>query len=360
MGDLKKEIDELKAKLDQAFDKLTVLRKQQELAGYDQQMARPDFWSDQAIAKEISVKQAKLKSEIEPWLNLSRELQELADLDELGDKSLKSELTKTLAKLNRQYDDLEFYLKFSGPHDDQDAILTIQSGAGGTDAQDWVQILQRMYIKWADIHRDIQVELVAETTGDEAGLKHTTLLFSGPYAYGRLRSEHGVHRLVRLSPFNTAHTRETSFAMVEVVPKLDQPDIVQIDDKDLKIDVFRSGGRGGQSVNTTDSAVRITHLPTGLVVSIQNERSQLQNKETALSILRAKLAHLKQEQHAEKVADLKGPNVEAAWGNQIRNYVLHPYQLVKDTRTDYQTSNVEAVMDGKIDDFIESYLTSKQ
>ena len=360
MGSLGKDISHLKAKVDQAFDTLGILKKEQELEGYQKQMEMSDFWTDQTIAKDISVKHSKLKNQIEPWLKLAKELQELSELDAMADANMVGELKSSLAKLQKTYIKLEFHLKFSGDYDEKDAIVTIQAGAGGTDAQDWTQILKRIYIRWAESHNDMKAELMDETPGEEAGLKNTTLFISGPYAYGRLRSEHGVHRLVRLSPFNTAGTRETSFAMVEVVPKIDEPKDVEIDEKDLKIDVFRAGGRGGQSVNTTDSAVRITHQPTGIVVSIQNERSQLQNKETALAILRSKLARLKEEQHIEKIADLKGPNVEAAWGNQIRNYVLHPYQMVKDTRTNHQTSDVEDVLDGKIDEFIESYLVSQE
>jgi len=359
MGGLLKDISQLKSKVDKAFDTLSIPRKEQELEEYEREMESTDFWSDQAIAKEVSIKHSKLKSLIEPWLKLARDLQDLAELDELSDSAMASELKTSFTKLSKTYDQLEFNLKFSEAYDERDAIISVQAGAGGTDAQDWAQMLQRMYLRWAEAS-GLKTELIDESAGDEAGLKSTTFSISGPYVYGKLRGEHGVHRLVRLSPFNTAHTRETSFAMVEVVPRIDQPDEAEIDDKDLKTDVFRAGGHGGQSVNTTDSAVRLTHLPTGLTVAIQNERSQLQNKETALNILRAKLAKLQLEQHADKIADLKGPNVEAAWGNQIRNYVLHPYQLVKDTRTDCQTSDVQAVLDGGIDEFIESYLVSQE
>lgn len=359
MGQLKKDIDGLKAKVDKAIDVLDIVKKQQELEGLEEQMAQADFWSDQAAAKDTSLKHAKLKGQIEPWLKLSQELEELKQLDELPDGgSMQDELAVSLSKLSETYKQLEMDLKFSGKYDSLDAIVTIQAGAGGTDAQDWVQMLQRMYIKWAENQPDMKAELIDETSGEEAGLKNTSLLISGHNAYGKLKGEHGVHRLVRLSPFNTGNTRETSFAMVEVVPKIEESSEVEIDEKDLKIDVFRAGGHGGQSVNTTDSAVRITHLPTNITVAIQNERSQLQNKETAMAILRSKLAKLKEEQRAEKISDLKGPNIEAAWGNQIRNYVLHPYQLVKDTRTGHQTSDVQAVLAGEIGEFIESYLVA--
>lgn len=359
MGQLKKDIDELKTKVDKAIDALSIVKKQQELKNLEEQMSQTDFWSDQAAAKSISLKHANLKGQIDPWLKLSQELEELKQLDDLADgDGMQDELAKSLSELSETYKQLEMDLKFSGKYDSLDAIVTIQAGAGGTDAQDWVQMLQRMYIKWAENQPGTKAELIDETSGEEAGLKNTSLLISGPNAYGKLKGEHGVHRLVRLSPFNTGNTRETSFAMVEVVPKIEESADVEIDEKDLKIDVFRAGGHGGQSVNTTDSAVRITHLPTNITVAIQNERSQLQNKETAMAILRSKLAKLKEEQRAEKISDLKGPNIEAAWGNQIRNYVLHPYQLVKDTRTGQQTSDVQAVLAGEIGEFIESYLVA--
>lgn len=356
MEELKQQSDELKGKLDGAFDKLSILPKEAELTEYAQEMSQPDFWIDQAIATEISTKHARLAKLLNPWLKLAKSLQDLIELIELGDAAMKPELQQQLEQLQNEYDDLEFSLKFAGPYDGKAVIMTIQSGAGGTDAMDWVEILQRMYTRWAETN-GLKIQLLHETPGEEAGLKNTTLKIEGEHAYGKLKGEHGVHRLVRLSPFNSAGSRETSFAFVEVVPEVDSPEELAIDEKDLKIDVYRAGGKGGQSVNTTDSAVRVTHLPTGIVVAIQNERSQLQNKETAMRILRSKLAQLQQEQHTEKIADLKGPNIEAAWGNQIRNYVMHPYTLVKDTRTGYQTSDVVTVLDGQLDGFIEAYLS---
>jgi peptide chain release factor 2 len=253
------------------------------------------------------------------------------------------------------FQDLKAELRFSGPYDSHDAILGIHAGAGGTDAQDWTQILFRMYSRWAE-QQQIGVKLIEESAGDEAGLKSVTLQLSGRDVYGHLKGEHGVHRLVRLSPFNSDNLRQTSFAKVEIMPVIDTPDEVDIDEKDLKIDVYRSGGHGGQSVNTTDSAVRITHLPTGIVVAIQNERSQLQNKEMAMTILRSRLAQLQLEQHAEKIGELKGPNEQAAWGNQIRSYVMHPYKQVKDLRTRYETSDIDGVLDGNLNPFIDAYL----
>ena len=358
MEELKKQTAELKVKLDKAFDKLGILRKQEELAEYAKEMSQPNFWSDQVIATEVSTKHAKLEKQISPWLTLASGLQDLNELLDIGDRSMSQELEQQLSALMAQYGGLESGLKFSGPYDDLSAILTIQSGAGGTDAQDWVQMLARMYTRWAE-QNNLKLKLLHESPGEEAGLKNTTLKIEGEHAYGKLKGEHGVHRLVRISPFNSGGSRETSFAMVEVVPEIDTPQELDIDEKDLKIDVYRAGGKGGQSVNTTDSAVRITHLPTGIVVAIQNERSQLQNKETALNILRSKLVQLAEQQHIDKVADLKGANVEAAWGNQIRNYVLQPYTLVKDTRSGYQTSDVQSVLDGGLNELIEQGLQSQ-
>jgi peptide chain release factor 2 len=245
-------------------------------------------------------------------------------------------------------------LAYNGPYDANGAIVGIFAGAGGVDAQDWASMLLRMYLRWAE-NSGFKTKMIDESAGEEAGLKSASFEVSGPLAYGKLKGENGVHRLVRLSPFNAQNLRQTSFAKVEILPEIDEPETVPIDEKDLKIDVFRAGGHGGQSVNTTDSAVRVTHLPTGITVSIQNERSQIQNKETAMTILRSKLAHLQLQQHKENIAELKGPNQSAEWGNQIRSYVLHPYKQVKDLRTGQESSDPKAVLDGELGQFIEAY-----
>lgn len=314
-----------------------------------------NFWQDQAKAQAVSKQLAKLQARIEPWQLLKGRLAETLELAALGDNSLDSDLKAQATTIATDLDSLKRQLAFSGPYDDSDVILSIHAGAGGTDAQDWAQMLLRMYIRWAEANK-YKLTTLDQSNGEEAGIKSVTLELSGPFAYGKLKGEHGVHRLVRLSPFNADNLRQTSFAKVEIMPKIDSPEQLELDEKDLKVDVYRAGGHGGQSVNTTDSAVRITHLPTGLTVAIQNERSQLQNKETALTILRSRLAQLKYEQHAEKLAELKGPNQSAEWGNQIRSYVLHPYKQVKDLRTRHETSDAEAVLDGKLNPFIEAYL----
>ena len=297
---------------------------------------------------------AGLRSQIEPWQILRSQISDIVELMDLGDDSMLAEFTEQLAALEAEYQERRKDLLFSGEYDNRAAILKLSAGAGGTDAQDWAEMLERMYLRWAEKH-DMQAELVERSTGEEAGIKNATYIIRGAFAYGKLRSEHGVHRLVRLSPFNADNLRQTSFALVEIMPEMDAPGEVEIDDKDLRIDIYRSGGNGGQGVNTTDSAVRITHLPTGTVVAIQNERSQLQNKETALKILKSRLAQMQLEQRAETLADLRAGE-SASWGAQIRNYVLHPYTLVKDTRTKFETHNARGVLDGDIDGFIEAYL----
>lgn len=302
-------------------------------------------------------KQSKLENEILPWTELKKSLDETTELIELNDESLGSDIKKTLDEITTKLSELKGQLKFAGPYDAHNAIISIHAGAGGTDAQDWAEMLLRMYLRWAE-KTGIKAKVLEQSSGDEAGIKSVDIELSGSFVYGKLRGEHGVHRLVRLSPFNADAKRQTSFAKVEVLPKIDAPDDVPLDESDLKIDVFRAGGHGGQSVNTTDSAVRITHIPTAITVSIQNERSQLQNKETAMTILRSKLAALQMEQHLENLSDLKGPNEQAAWGNQIRNYVLHPYNMVKDLRTGHETSNTSAVLDGEINDFINAFLVN--
>lgn len=322
-------------------------------------MQDPEFWADQSRAQSISREHSVLEKRIHFWEELLASSQELIDIQSLNDASLELEIEHNYTELFRTFTDAKKELLFSGHYDSNDVIMSIYAGAGGTDAQDWAQMLLRMYARWAE-KESLVMTLLDQSNGEEAGIKSVSFeLSGGTFLYGKLQAENGVHRLVRLSPFNADSLRQTSFARVEVVPKITEPEDVEIDEKELKVDVYRSGGKGGQSVNTTDSAVRITHIPTGLVVAIQNERSQLQNKETAMTILRSKLAQLQIEQHKEKISELKGPNEQAAWGNQIRNYVLHPYTMVKDTRTKKETTDVHAVLDGGIDQFIDAYLESQ-
>lgn len=356
MQPLKKRLADLAEQIQAAYKTLAIEDKQSQLGRLDVQLADPGIWNDSDKAQQISRDAATTRSQIEPWQKLYVETAELGELLALDDATLQDEIDKQLSLLEVEYQARRKDLLFDGEFDQHAAIIKISAGAGGTDAQDWAEMLERMYLRWAE-KSQMQVELIERSSGEEAGIKSATYSLRGPFAYGKLRSEHGVHRLVRLSPFNSDNLRQTSFALVEVLPEIDAPDEVVIDDKDLKIDVYRSGGHGGQSVNTTDSAVRVTHLPTGIVVAIQNERSQIQNKETALKILKGKLAQLQQEQHAESLADLR-TGESASWGAQIRNYVLHPYTMVKDTRTKHENRDAQGVLDGGIDEFIESYLTS--
>ncbi|HTE58488.1 MAG TPA: peptide chain release factor 2 [Verrucomicrobiae bacterium] len=355
MEQLLKHSKELQADIRTACQKLRISEQAVELAKLQERASTPDFWADSAQAQDIMKQIAGLENRTKPWLELRQLVDDLVDLLNLKDESLTPDIQKQFEEAGRTFGALKKQLRFSGVFDGNNALLSIHAGAGGTDAQDWAQMLLRMYVRWAEGH-DYGVQVIDESAGDEAGIKSTTLEITGDFVYGRLKGEHGVHRLVRLSPFNADNLRQTSFAKVEILPEIDRPDDVHIDEKELKIDVFRSGGHGGQSVNTTDSAVRITHIPTNIVVVIQNERSQLQNKETAMTILRSRLAHLKMEQHAEKLSELKGPNQSAEWGNQIRSYVLHPYKQVKDLRTRHETSDPDAVLDGKLDSFIDTYL----
>lgn len=360
MQPLKKRLQELLENIVTAYEMLHIDVKQQELTALDEQLADSDIWVNPDRAQLLAKEAASIRSQIEPWQILKLQASDLLELMELGDDSLLMEFTQQITALEAEYEARRTDLLFSGEYDSHAAILKLSSGAGGTDAQDWTEMLERMYLRWAE-KTELSVELIERSAGEEAGIKNATYSLSGPFAYGKLKSEHGVHRLVRLSPFNSDNLRQTSFALVEIMPEIDTPDKVVVDEKDLKIDVYRSGGHGGQSVNTTDSAVRITHLPTGTVVAIQNERSQIQNKETAMKILRSRLAQMQLEQHAETLADLRAGE-SASWGAQIRNYVLHPYTMVKDTRTKHEDRDASGVLDGKIDGFIEAYLkdTSQQ
>jgi peptide chain release factor 2 len=355
MEEQRKRASVLQSEINQALQKLKIQELRQQLEELRAASQQAGFWDDSAKAQEVMKQIAKLEERVKPWLALEKSVNEVNEMLKLKDDSLTAELSGQLNQTAETFSALKQELKFNGPYDGHDAIISIYAGAGGTDAQDWTQMLLRMYSRYFEKNR-WKVATVDESAGDEAGLKSVTLEVGGPFVYGKLKGEQGVHRLVRLSPFNADNLRQTSFAKVEIMPKIDRPDDLQIDEKDLKVDVYRSGGHGGQSVNTTDSAVRVTHLPTGLTVAIQNERSQLQNKETALTILRSRLAQLQLEQHAEKLSELKGPNQLAEWGNQIRNYVLHPYKQVKDLRTKYETSDPEAVLNGDLAPLINAYL----
>ncbi len=288
---------------------------------------------------------------------MEEQLQTAGELVELAsdDPEMLAQLSAETAQLTRRLDELEVGLMLSGEYDSSPAFVQVQAGAGGVDSQDWAQMLERMYLRWAE-KQGWKTRIVDEMPGEEAGIKNATIELRGPFAYGYAKAEAGVHRLVRLSPFDQAHRRHTSFARVEVMPEVEDNADIEINPDDLRIDVFRAGGHGGQGVNTTDSAVRLTHLPTGIVVTCQNERSQLQNKETAMSVLRARLLERRLQEQREERQKLRGEFREAAWGNQIRSYVLHPYNMVKDHRTDVETSNTQAVLDGDIDLFVEAYL----
>ncbi len=356
MQDQNVALQQLDVQLQKALQQFNYSALQQQLNMLESQSSEPDFWQDQQRAQAHMQQQSKLQHRLQPWRDLQTSVSEAKELSALKDESLIDELTTQAIELQATFDALKTELLYSGQFDDHDAIVSIYAGAGGTDAQDWAQMLQRMYLRWIESQKGFKATIIEQSSGDEAGIKSVTFEVSGQFVFAKLKGEHGVHRLVRLSPFNADNLRQTSFAKVDVVPKIDSPDEIAIDEKDLKVDVYRAGGHGGQSVNTTDSAVRITHIPTGITVAIQNERSQLQNKETALTIMRSKLAQLQLEQHKETLAELKGPNEQAAWGNQIRNYVLHPYTMVKDTRTKCETSDAAGVLDGKIDEFIQAYL----
>ncbi len=355
MQELAKQAQILQEELEGALSKLHFSELIQQKAVLDARIARSDFWQNPTVAQEVSKEQARLEKRLAPWQTLRKSVADVLELAALNDESLKNDLEDQLRQAVADFQKLKEELKFAGKYDDYDIIMNIFAGAGGTDAQDWAGMLLRMYLRWAE-KNNYAVTVVEESGGDEAGLKGATLEISGTFAYGKLKGEHGVHRLVRLSPFNSDNLRQTSFAKIDVLPKVNKPEELEIDEKDLRIDVYRSGGHGGQSVNTTDSAVRVTHTPTGITVAIQNERSQLQNKETALTILRSKLIQLQMEQHAERLGELKGPNEQAAWGNQIRSYVLHPYKQVKDLRTRHESSDPDAVLDGDLNPFIAAYL----
>jgi len=322
-------------------------------------MNQSDFWNNPDNARDVSQKADELQKEVQRWETLKREtddILEIAKIDEADqDVNLREEVEKKYKTLLEQYEDYEFFTLMSGEYDRKDVILTFHAGSGGNDAQDWSEMLLRMYLRFAE-RKGYSAKIIQESKGQEAGLKSATVIIKGLWAYGYLKSEAGVHRLVRISPFDAEKMRHTSFALVEVIPDLGDVSEIEIKDEELRIDTYRSSGNGGQSVNTTDSAVRITHLPTGLAVACQNERSQMQNREFALKILKNKLFQLRLKERKAESDKLKGETLSAEWGNQIRSYVLHPYKMVKDHRTKYETVEPERVLNGELEGFVEAYL----
>jgi len=325
----------------------------------EKQSAHPDFWLDQVNAQNTMRQLAEHRKMVERWRELEKRVADIAEFIPIAeeDESLQAEIQFEAEEVASHLDELEFQLAFSDEYDARNAILAIHAGAGGTESQDWAEMLMRMYLRWAE-RRGYKTEVLDTSPGEEAGIKSAIIGVSGDYANGYLKSEHGVHRLVRLSPFDADHARHTSFALVEVMPEAQDDIDVKLAPDELRVDTFRSSGPGGQHMQKTSSAVRLTHIPTGLVVTCQSERSQYQNKEIALKILQARLLELELAQRDKERARLKGKHVAAGWGNQIRSYVLHPYKMVKDHRTDYQTSDTDAVLDGDLDAFINAYLRS--
>ena len=336
--------------------------KQERIAGLEKQAADPGIWEEPEMAQRMMQELATLREEVEAWTGLGQQVRDALELLHLavaeGDEGLLEEMAAEAERLEATLERQEFQLALSGEHERGDAILTIHAGAGGVDAQDWAQMLLRMYLRWAEA-RGYEAEVIDWADGEEAGIKRGAVEVRGPWAYGYLKAERGVHRLVRLSPFDGAHRRHTSFALVEVVPVLEEDIEVHINPDDLHVDVFRAGSAGGQHMQKNATAVRITHIPTGIVVQCQNERSQTQNREFAMKVLRGKLYELERKRQEEQLAELKGEHVDAGWGHQIRSYVLHPYQMVRDLRTGYETGRAQAVLDGELDGFMEAWLKAQ-
>jgi peptide chain release factor 2 len=351
------ELEERLAELEAFFD-VEALRTEAEELGED--MSRPDFWDDPEVARAVSARFSRVQSRISLLDGLKESLTDSGELLELAeeDGELLPEVREELRRVERVLEEQEVARLFAGEYDEGDAILTINSGAGGVDSQDWAEMLARMYQRWAE-RRGFGLEVIEYTEGEEAGIKSATFTVSGEYAFGLLSAERGVHRLVRISPFDAGARRHTSFASVAVAPVLGEAVEVEIEEKDLKVDTYRASGAGGQHVNKTDSAVRITHLPTGIVAQCQNERSQHQNREVAMRVLRARLFELEREKREQEIAAQSGEKADIEWGSQIRSYVLHPYKLVKDHRTGEETANVDRVLDGDLDAFVYAYLKNR-
>ncbi len=365
MENLLKNLEELRGNVAKTMKLLKLEDRRSELKDLEKKMSSRDFWQDNKKAKAISQQAAELREEIKKWDNLLQKIRELEELvavarkEKTVDQELEDDLQGRYKELEEEFNKLEFLVLFSGKYDTHNAVLTIHAGAGGVDAQDWAQMLERMFLRFVE-SKKWSVDVLDRAMGNEAGIKSVMLKISGRWAYGYLKSEAGVHRLVRISPFDAEKMRHTSFALVEVIPELPEAAEVEIKEEDLRIDVFKSSGPGGQGVNTTDSAVRLMHKPTNITITCQNERSQQQNKETAMKILQAKLFQLEEQKRAEEEAKLRGEALAAEWGSQIRSYVMQPYKMVKDHRTGHETQEVEKVLDGELEEFMEAYLRWKK
>ncbi len=353
-----KQLKTLKEKVASTWELLGIDASASQVKELEKEMQGADFWADQEHATAVSKQHETLKNEIDTWTEMRGEIDELillcGDLETNPDEDMYAELTKKVSDLQIQFEKLEFYLLLDGKHDRKNAIITFHAGSGGTEAQDWNEMLMRMILRYCE-KKGWRTTLLDESRGSEAGIKSATLRVEGIWAYGHLKSEHGTHRLVRISPFDAEKMRHTSFALIEVIPEIEHEEFT-LDEKDLRIDTFMSSGKGGQSVNTTYSAVRIVHVPTGATVSCQNEKSQLQNKQTAMKILASRLQKLQEEKEEQERLKLRGEYKSPEWGSQIRSYVLHPYKMVKDVRTRFEVKDPGAVLDGDLDDFVEAYL----
>jgi len=359
LKELTQRLEVLQTRVEDAWKVLDLDVMQKEIGALEVEASAPDFWSDPDRARRESQKMSDLKKEFDQWSVIRDEVAELKELTTLAesekDSGIESEIDVKLTELENRFQHQEFSMLFSGEHDASNVVMSIHAGAGGTDAQDWAEMLMRMYFRYAE-KKGWKVRLVDESRGTEAGIKSVTFFVDGRHAYGHLKGEAGVHRLVRLSPFNADSLRQTSFALVEVLPEVDDSIDIEVKPEDLRIDTFMSGGKGGQSVNTTYSAVRIVHLPTKIMVTCQNERSQTQNKETAMKILKSKLVKLKEDELQKEKQQMRGEYHGAEWGSQIRSYVLQPYRMVKDLRTGVETSDTEGVLNGDLDAFVEAEL----
>ncbi len=358
METLNSQFVQMQQEIDALMLRLDIAAKKRRVEQLEKQSSDPDFWSNPESAQKTMQEIARLNSEIERWQALATRIRDALELASLDDPSLLDELTSEAEALKELVERMSLQVLLSGPYDHEDAILAIHAGAGGTEAQDWAQMLERMYLRWAE-DNGYKVEIIERSDGEEAGLKSVMIGIRGEDAYGYLQSEQGVHRLVRISPFDSAARRHTSFAKVELWPDIQDDIAIEISEKDLRIDTYRSSGAGGQNVQKNDTAVRLTHIPTGIVVQCQNQRSQTQNRERAMQILKARLFEIERKKRDAELNVLKGENVNAEWGSQIRSYVLHPYQQVKDHRTGHVVGNTGAVLDGRLNDFMETYLRAK-